>query len=197
MAVSQSKTKNWLNYAFMGLLIFVAVGVLGWFFAIKPILAAQEKKRFEKASASLQQLADEIQAKIGKADEVVKEESCGRAHLKNARGPLLCDTGYILVFKNKIAEVATRLMFQIGDFSAGKLRKGNDFGIASGEKDGFKFMVRENGDTGQIFYQDLSDRFKLGCSASYRHEIEETVGIFTFEISCGNKALAEHFPLRN
>jgi hypothetical protein len=192
-----TKTKSRLNNVFLGLLILVAVGVLGWFFAVKPILAAQEKKRFEKAAASLQQLADEIQAKIGKADEVTKEESCGRAHLKNDRGPLLCDTGYKLVFKNKNAADATGTMLQIAKFSSSELRKGNDFGLVSDEKSEFEFSVRKNGHTGQIFYQDLSDRFSLGCSASYRHEIEKTIGILTFEISCGNKSLAEHFPLRN
>jgi hypothetical protein len=192
-----TKTKSRLNNVFLGLLILVAVGVLGWFFAVKPILAAQEKKRFEKAAASLQQLADEIQAKIGKADEVTKEESCGRAHLKNDRGPLLCDTGYMLVYNNKGIEEATQMMKEASAISTSPLRRGVGFDAQARELDTMVFYLRANGKTDQSFFQDLDDRDKLNCTAAYSHVIDSSIQRFEIDISCGNNSLAEHFLLRN
>jgi hypothetical protein len=189
-----TKTKSRLNNVFLGLLILVAVGVLGWFFAVKPILAAQEKKRFEKAAASLQQLADEIQAKIGKADEVIESRSCGYSSAKFSKGNLSCAVRVELNYLGYDLSKSNRALTDVSGLIGSTLYPGaGNFDTSS-----FEDMAPAE----QSFSQGF-EKANLSCKAAYLYtdstkfrtaRPDETSGL-VISLNCSGSSLAEHFAI--
>lgn len=73
-------------------------------------LQYMEKRNFAKAETILDNLAQQIQDKVGKADEIKKEKSCDRANLKSEKGPFGCDVDISLFYTNKNSVEATEIM---------------------------------------------------------------------------------------
>lgn len=182
-----------------GLKVFVVlalVGIAAWLLVINPLLIREERKRFDAASESLKQLADEIQTKIGPADEVIKDESCGRANLKSEEGPLGCNTNYSLVFSTKNTDETNLLLQNASEISSNPLRKGP---LA----DGTTFVNNPSANNTQIIYQNIGFINNLSCVTSYEYRIQPSSEelseshVLKIVVNCGGPAKAEHFPVKD
>jgi hypothetical protein len=178
------KTKKYLKLAGKILLLLIVVGSLAWFFIINPYLIRQEKQRFESATAELEKLSQQIQAKIGQSGSVVEDNSCDRPNLKSEKGPLSCDVGYELTYSEVSAEEAFTRIGIVKDISQKPLR------IGSVNMKSLTFL--ENSER-QTIFQDLSLDTDHSCFVSYSYD----VNVFSILLSCGGPARAEHYPVED
>ena len=177
----------------------LGVGVLGvivFFFVIRPLQIRSQKQSFDKAEASLDTLATQIQEKIGEADEVKKEESCGRANLKSEEGPLICSTRAYLLYRNTDSLVSSRFMTTLSKDNSSSLR----IGSGSAKDKSFIPITSQRGE--QTFFQDFSNDTEPNCSYTYSYpatdrEFAVTGENFEVGMICGGPALKEYYPLKD
>jgi hypothetical protein len=180
----------------IGVLVLIAAVPLLYFGVVRPMQVRQEKARFERASAQLDNVRFQIEAKIGNADEVNVYKKCDRANMKYQRGPLVCFVGLNMRYKNKDASTATQLMRQTSSFGTGQTRKG--VLPLKGES----FIPRDTQKGTQQFYQDYSPVERTDCSFAFSYPsdndhdslLTETED-FVIGLSCSSGAKAEHYPV--
>jgi len=182
----------------VGLIIVIGIGV--YVGVYRPYSVGQDKERFLQAQASLEELYSQIEAKIGKPDEIKRDQSCDRANLKSSQGPLLCDVGISMWYKNRDVHQSNSLMRSSISLNSTEIR------IGSGSAEGKAFVSAEIKRGLQVFYQSINSFSGLSCAIGYRYpttpSLEEQFNSkydenFEIHISCGGPAKAEHFPLKN
>ncbi len=194
--MARTKTQKILRYSLYGLLGVVVLGFVSYGFVIRPLQIRNQKQSFDKAEASLDTLATQIQQKIGKADEIKKEKTCDRANLLTEKGPLGCDVSIHLLYKNKDSATSSSLMKTIAAFSVKELR----IGSGSSKGDAFIPVSMQRGE--QTFFLDFSATTKPSCSFSYSYpatdrEFTVTGENFAVGMTCGGSALKEFYPLKD
>jgi len=175
----------------------VVIGLLAWVLVINPYLTRKEKQRFEAAATSLQTLADQIQASIGKAGDVKLEKSCDRANMKSNSSQLVCDRVIKLTNANQTPILATKPMEMVSRSFGSKLMRMTYFGVNSSDDDPAVFTTRENGNTGQAYAQKIQSFNDLSCSLNYGHDYRLNSGTFDINTVCTSPARAEHYPLKD
>lgn len=166
------------------LLIILALWAvfLTYTYAYKPLVARQEKQRFESALVELQKIAESVQEKSGKATSVETVKSCSYSSAKYSKGSLSCSVGLVRTTRELSPEQATSLMT-----SASKLLKESPKGLLSGDA---RFL---DGDSQSNRYSHpLSASTDLDCLVEYRYKASEYITAF----SCSKDAKAEHFPVK-
>src|SRR3989344_6777709 len=178
-------------------IVLVIVGFVGYFGIYKTIAVKQEKDRFLKAQASLEDLSKQIEAKIGKPDQIKRDRSCGYSSpfsMFDKRGYRSCFVGVYILYENKGLEDANSKMSQISPLISAKLYPG------AGEKYQKEFIpVTQNNH--QSFSQDYKNFGEISCSVSYSYPQFPTFSTDTFQttfkenfqviLSCGGDARAE------
>ena len=174
------------------LLPLIVLGlVLGWFLLLKPTLSYFEKKRFESAFSELQIISADIQSKIGPADSVADDSSCGRANMKNTQGPLSCNVGIEIEYVNLNVSEANDILRAIASM--------HDYELRNGPLTTRTYFEETDRKSPQIIYQSIDKMSSMGCSISYelRQNIEG-VNKTSLRIipHCRKSALDNHYPIR-
>src|SRR3990167_1392881 len=95
----------------VGLILVVLVaGYFGWW---RPHQIKEEKKQFEKAQASIEQLYSQIEAKVGKPDQVKRENKCSYTSVEFGRGSRSCDVIIFGLYENRSTAQANELLKNI------------------------------------------------------------------------------------
>ncbi|MBA3758271.1 hypothetical protein H0X10_01395 [Candidatus Saccharibacteria bacterium] len=191
----EPKIKKWLKLALKGVLLLIFVSVLAWFFVINPYLIRQEKKRFDQAAISLEQLAQEIQTKIGPANEVIQDNSCGRANLKSEKGPLSCSVSSSLTYAINNTEDANILLTEASTLNTNELREGP---LATD----IVFVSPSKSKSTQIIYQNIGVIESFRCVTSYEYSFDDTLEVTSKHnlkiiVNCGGAAKTEYFPIES
>lgn len=185
---------------FVAILCLAALGlsIAGYFIIYRPYAIYRERKQFKQAEAYVSQLADQIQAKVGKADQVKKENYCQRAHLKNDQGPLSCVTAAYLLYDNRDLTAANTLMSDIATLNNVPLK----YSL------GNITVTRFSNDLGsgpQAFYQNITSTTGLDCSDGFTYRYldgpdsslhPKTNTSLFIEISCSDWPISELYPVR-
>jgi hypothetical protein len=177
---------------FVILLVVFIVGCVGYYLD----RIDQEKRDFAKAETSIDSVAQAIQAKIGKADEIKKQKSCARTSQEYGEGQLSCDVSLYLLYHNKNAEQSSSMMKDISELQQSPVRIGS--ASATNDND-FNADPDKRGD--QIYFQDFGSK---DCGLSYRYPAQEFTVFkatnFTnlqIELSCGKTTIRQLYPMRN
>ena len=196
------KTKKFTRDKLLGLFGLVVVTMLAAYVGIyRPLTIREDKERFVEAQASLEELYTQIEGKIGKPDQVKREQSCTYASRKLEKGPLGCGVGIYLLYENKNSQVANELMQKSIVILGSKVfeRLGR-MGLTS-------FMPVEQLNGPQSFSQEYKTFSEISCRATYLYPLFPTYlsdafkttlqENFEVDLTCGGSAKAEHFPLKN
>lgn len=195
--------RNGNRLSFPLFLFFVAlVGVVGYFGIYRTVAIKVEKDRFLKAQESLEDLSEQIQAKIGKADQLEKDNSCRYQSLKFSRGARSCSIRLDMQYEKRAMDQANTLMKEAASLFGGRIEE--NFGQ---QKDLSMFVAPDINNRGdQIFSQNLEDINGLGCGIQYLYPVTQDATnpyiqrfdeILTINIYCSGDAKAEHFPVKN
>lgn len=197
--MAQTKTQKILRYA---LYIFVGaaiLGVVGYALIIRPLQIRQQKQNFDKAEASLDTLAAQIQQTIGKADQTKKEKSCDRANLLTEKGPLGCDVSFYLLYEDKNASQSTDLMKHTSSIVST-----SPLDLLGKPVNAFVPKDVRGGD--QTVDQDAINVAGLSCGVQYIYPVTTKLGQpfkpqvpenLEIVISCSGPAMKEFFPLKD
>jgi hypothetical protein len=160
----------------------------------------QDKKRFEKAEASLDELYAKIVATVGKPDQEKQDKSCAYASREFEKGPLGCAISVSALYENTTFGAANSKMTQITPLISNKVYPG------PGEKYQTNFVpLAENNN--QSFAQDYKKFVSISCAVDYIYPAYPSYSSspfqtkytenFQIELSCGGSAKAEHYPVSN
>ncbi|OGL29681.1 hypothetical protein A3D14_03615 [Candidatus Saccharibacteria bacterium RIFCSPHIGHO2_02_FULL_47_12] len=185
-------------------LMTVGIMVFVYFVLYRPYAIHQEKKDFEKAEATLNELYDKIVAKIGKPDQEKKVNKCSYSSSFSefeTRGDRSCDVAIYALYENKNAEQSNTIMKTASQIvGTSQIRK--VFG--SQQQNAFVPIVSPS--TQQSFAQDYNNVSGLRCGVSYSYPIEaglyevfkpKAAESIEIELSCYGSARAEHYPVSN
>lgn len=178
------------------------MGAVGYALVVRPLQIHNQKQNFDKAEASLDALAIQIQDKIGKADETKKEKTCGYSSQEFGRGPLGCGVQVGTVYAVSDVKEANVLNSEIRKF----LLSSPSLSVTYDSEKTFlepknENQVQRNGY--DIKFTDVS----LGCSIGlvFANNISPDLLLksqlqqknLSIELSCGGPALKEFYPLKD
>ena len=202
----RTKTQKILRYSLYGLAGAAVLGVVSYAFVIRPLQINNQKKNFDKAEASLDTLAEQIQQTIGKADETKKEKSCGYASQEFGRGSRSCGVSLNLLFRSRPIEEVNKIMSRVASSVGGELY----YFLGSKDLDGKPYpqnFTTSNARTDDRFSQNLSAPDNLNCSIEYIYPVTKLENKDTFKdlvgenmgiyLSCGGPTLKEFYPLKD
>ena len=182
-------------------IVLVIVGFVGYFGIYKTIAVKQEKDRFLKAQASLEDLYSQIEAKIGKPDQVKREQSCSYSSVEFGKGSLRCGSAIYLIYTNRDYQTSNTLMSEVQPLVGTKLYE------RLARKELTAFVSSKQVSTKQGFSQGYKIFGGISCAVSYSYpnssmypsDIFTTTSSENFQISlsCSGDSIAEHFPVKN
>jgi hypothetical protein len=188
------------NSAFAAVALLAVFVLVNWLI-ITPRAIANERQKFENASEELEKIANEIESLVGPADEKLEVNSCDRANLKNAKGPLSCNVSFNLLFNDSDYLISNNIMVSVSSLNEQSLRKGS--GAQNLET---AFVSRDEKPQSQNYYQTIDKIADFNCAIGYRYPVipsdyevfsDTTEESFKISLSCGGAAKAEHFDLIN
>lgn len=188
------KTKPAARRIFAIVLIILAVIVFLWMLIVNPFLNRQEKNRYEAAYAELESLSKEIQEKIGTAESIETDKSCGYSSAKFSRGHRSCTVRVSLKYPEEGIGAANKFLESISSIKGSRLYPG------AGNME--QTMFEDTEDFQQSFSQSFSSH-SLTCRLKYEHTdvkklrstfTNSTTGFIVY-MSCGGPARAEHYPV--
>ena len=198
--MARTKTQKIIRYSIYGLLVVGILGVVFYGLVVRPLQIHNQKQNFDKAEASLDALATQIQDKIGKADETKKEKSCDRANLLSEKGPLSCDIAIYMLFTDKNALKATDLMHNVVALLAGSPT------LKILGKPVTAFVPRDVYGGDQTIDQDSDDFANLNCGVQYIYPVipkldqpfkTTNAENLLVSLSCSGSATKEFYPLKD
>ena len=191
--------KKYANKVFLVLVFVVGLTAVSYVFVYRPFAIRQDKERFTKAEASLDEVYNQIVAKVGKPDEVKKDKSCHYANRAYGKGPRSCSVGIYLLYENKNSSSASSITEKLAAIAGTKL-------TLFGEKTTASFIPSENKRGDQTLTQENKTIEGLACSTDYIYPVLpssskrfQPVSSENLEvvIACGGPAKAEHFTVKN
>jgi hypothetical protein len=194
---SKKAAKSWLPKAnkWVLALIIILLPFLIYFLIVRPLQVNHQRNQFKKAEVQLNSLADQIQAKIGKADQIKIERSCGYANTPFTRGPRSCSADINLLYSQEDLVGANSLMSKTMTFSNEKLR------IGSASANGQTFTEIKPRSGSQVFYQNFHNGSDLSCTFSYAYPARSIGGTagkdLEINLGCSGPAMAELYPVQN
>jgi hypothetical protein len=188
--------KNWV----MVVVLVIGIGLAGYV-AVYPLAMEKiEKDNFKKARAGLEDLYGQIEAKIGKPDQIKRDQSCAYASREFVRGPRSCGSSIVFLYENKSFEEVNSKMSQASPLVSNKLYPG------AGVRHQTQFIPSSQNNN-QSFGQDYKKFGDITCSVNYSYPVYPTylsnpfqthfTENFQIELSCGGSARAEYFPVKN
>jgi hypothetical protein len=181
-------------------LIIILLPFLIYFLIVRPLQINHQRNQFKKAEVQLNSLADQIQAKIGKADQAKTEKSCSYQSQAYGKGPRSCNARVSLLYPGKDAAEANRLMQEVSSFGKPDLRNSRG---SSAPLD-FSDAVDKRSD--QVFYQSIPELSGISCGFQYIYPVvtrlaspfhPQTIDSLELDISCHGSAMAEFYPVQN
>jgi len=192
--------KKYANKIFLGFVFVVGLTAVSYIFVYRPYSIRQDKERFTKAEASLDEVYNQIVAKVGKPDEVKKDNNCAYANRVYGKGPRSCSVGIYLLYENKNSSSASSTMADVAPIIGSKIYAG------PGERDQTNFVPVQLNKT-QSFSQDYKQFGEIDCGIDYLYPVSPSNQNDTFQTSfdenleitliCGGPAKAEHFTVKN
>lgn len=197
--------KPWLLIIFASLVVLVVGFLFGWQWYQGNLVAA-DKARFAQAERDIDDLSRQIVAATGQPAKVETEKYCSRPNIKFEEGPLSCDIHWYGYYEIGDAAQATTLYKQAREVFTKKWPTNTYTGTEKfseldanetaygGDNQTSRGAVRlQNGLTcsnWNAFYVGTNEYFKdlyNTASSSY---------VLVVEVSCGDKAKIEHFPMK-
>jgi hypothetical protein len=159
----------------------------------------QNKRQFEHARASIDQLYSDIVANVGKPDNHKRTDICSRPNMKFEQGPLSCDVDLSFIYGVENEPEALDKMHKIQNV----INSHKDF-----NSQGAVSKLISSSSIGSNLYQGARDTYKyedLDCVVVFTYdtpsetylELTNSLSKKTFYISigCGGYARSEVFPL--
>ncbi|HLB66551.1 MAG TPA: hypothetical protein VJJ78_03080 [Candidatus Saccharimonadales bacterium] len=185
-----------ISFSIIGL---VVLGGLAYVVVIRPIQIKNDKNNFLKAQSSIEDLYSKIVAKIGKPDQVKKEQSCAYANRAYGKGPRSCAVGIFFLYEKRDLRHVNLLL------AKSTQSVGQDVYPGPGEKYQNAFIsLKKNGD--QNFSQDLMSVNTISCTANYSFPVypsfftslfkPQSNSNFMISLTCGGSSKSEHFPVK-
>jgi hypothetical protein len=180
-----------------GILIIVIIG--GYFAMYRPLMIRRDKDRFIKAQASIEDLFTQIEAKVGKPDQVKRDQSCSYANREFERGPLACAVSIYALYGERTIEEASGILLD------SSLVVGTPL-LQFGEQVTPQFTLAPQKPVEQTINQDYKHIAGLSCKVDYSYPfVSGLYDVFTsapansikLSLVCGGPANAEHFPVKN
>jgi hypothetical protein len=177
-------------------LVILALPFLIYFLIVRPLQVNHQRNQFKKAEVQLNYLADQIQVKIGKADQVKTEKSCAYASRTYGKGPRGCGIIVYLFYANRNAEKSTALTLGSSALLGTKLTQFGD--VATG------FTAANMRDGEQNINQDYGHIDSLSCGVQYTYPVKEKLNQpfkpinsenLQIALSCGGPAMTEFYPV--
>ena len=176
-----------------------SIGLVGFFGIYRPVSVYLDKQRFLQAEKEIEKVAEQIQAKIGPANQVKKDNYCRYASRKFERGPRSCVVQLHFLYENHSLEEINGLLD--GASSIFGTKPYDDIGRNTTGK----FVPIDDQNRGeQDLSQELSDISGLGCGVQYFYPAKASYQA-TFDSNyqnslkitawCSDGAKAEHFPV--
>lgn len=176
-------------------LIVIGAGVLLNFALVRPTQLYLEKARFEKAAKQLEGIYGQIEAKIGKPDQITRDKSCGYASREFGRGPRSCSVNVEVIYNNRSIDEINAILEKTSDLMGGRAYDALNRTAA--------FTTISN-NTSQTLSLDLSTiRIDgLGCSVDYSYPLTKenttsygraTNNNLLISLGCGGDALSEYY----
>lgn len=175
----------------------VGIGLVGFFGVYRPVSVYLDKQRFLRAEKEIEEVAEQIQAKIGPADQVKRGASCSYASRKFERGPLSCGVGVHGIYIADDPSSANSILEKVVSIKASTLYPGASQQGATEFKDNKASHVQ------QSFTQDFYSSGLL-CKIEYVFPAEVNLEEYFPEndtrniritTRCSGDARAEHFPV--
>lgn len=172
------------------ILIFLLISAGLYFLVVRPIIIHKEKQRFEDTARQLEVIGSQIQDKIGKADEVKTNKSCGQARVGYQKGPLMCRVSYTLTYANIDKQNANLLLGQAKSYGEGSLR----FGWTNMTE--YNFRTPTNEYDVQRFFQNYPSIKKATCNLAYDYVFtKKNRPDFILDLSCSAPSNNKHYSL--
>lgn len=180
----------------------IALSLFTYILVIRPLQIRHQKQNFDKAEASLDQLYNQIVAKVGKPDQYKKDKVCSYISQEFGKGPRNCHVSIYLLFENKDSAASTSLMNRVSFFSMSQLKSER----LNSSLDSFKNYLQIKGP--QTFDQKYSQIGNVQCGISYSYPVHPTYAtidpIMTkanenlqIELACSGPAMAEFYTVKN
>jgi hypothetical protein len=191
-------------------LILVGLTAFSYFIVYQPYAVRQDKKRFEKAEASLDELYAKIVATVGKPDQEKKDKSCVYSSPFNefqTKGDLSCAVDLYFLFSPKSLASSNYVMAAMSKIIGTSPHNSQGEHDYLGRPNPKNFVGYNGRGLSQKFSQNLNIQFdNVSCGISYIYPV---VALFDKEFSnlatenleiildCSGSARAEHYPVSN
>lgn len=192
--------KKYANKIFLVLIFVVGLSAASYILVYKPYSIRKDKEKFTKAEASLDEVYNQIVAKVGKPDEVKKDKNCAYANRVYGKGPRSCSVGIYLLYKNKNSSISSSIMTDVAPIIGSKKY------VGPGERDQTNFVPVQQNKT-QSFSQDYKQFGDIDCGIDYLYPVSPSNQNSAFQTTfdenleitliCGGPAKAEHFTVKN
>lgn len=172
-------------------LIACVLAIVMFFVGAKLLTLArgwQDQRAFDTISADLAKLKDDVILSAGSPYSSTTEQSCSRAHLKFARGPLVCDTSFELKYQPGSVEAANTAVDKINTaieakYSISPISSSTKFNnTASKFNPGINYNV------------ELSTSFD--CAVVYKLLEVSDLPLMTVELGCSKGSAKEIYSLK-
>jgi hypothetical protein len=201
MKISLGKQKITVRRVLLYLLIVAGVVLFLYLLVYQPYEVRKDRERYKQAEAVLEPFRQEVEKRIGQADQVKTKYSCSRPHLKYTRGPLGCDVSIRMLYESRNSTDSTNYLNIIKKLGADSLRIGSGSAIGNSS-----FESSEQNKDKQIFFQDYVTVSDLACVIAYSYPVKPSSyefftvtsnNNFEVDLSCGGPAKAEFYPLED
>jgi len=178
--------------------------IVSYVFVYSPYSIRQDKERFTKAEASLDEVYNQIVAKVGKPDEVKKDNNCAYANRVYGKGPLSCGTDILFVYSVNNEGSANSILTSVNNMFTGSRQ---NFSITYVPKIHSFSALKDRKDFQEV-NEDLVEKLtKISCYLTYKYASYDNALLpisflnnsqnIVVELGCGGPAKAEHFTVKN
>lgn len=203
------ETKTTINKVLRIVFIVIAAGLFLYLLVYRPVAIYLEKRNYTRAQSSLEDLLVKIEGKVGKPDQIKREQSCHYASQKFARGSRSCSVTIFALYENKNSQESTIIMNNAAQTVGSNLRI--DYITASERKNGERgnIFIKSDRKVNQTFHQDLTNIHALYCGVSYSYPMPpdpyylvtdsfqtKSPENIQIDLSCSGDAIYEHFPVK-
>lgn len=163
----------------------------------------KDRQLFEQAEAKTEEISTQIISKTGKPTKTISRNSCGRANLKFAEGPLVCNVTKHHLFIVSNFQEANQALTNVSALSEHPIRP-----TSLSQEMPFAFVEEGINTKSQEFFQKIENFDFLHCNFSFEYPINDKSAYYDLlepqapenlriGVSCGGPARTQHYPLRD
>ncbi len=198
----ESKLHRFIRLGVPILVGAVLIGGAAYLLLVRPLQIANEKKQFEKARLSIEELYTKLEAKIGTPDQIKRESYCSYTSAKFSKGRRACSVKINGAYLNVDLLRANTIMSDAASLFNSAL---SNYSVESRDQPS-QFVspdINHRGD--QSYSQSIDSVEGFGCGVQYLYpvvqdQVDPYIQRFNntlfIEIYCSKDSKAEHYPLK-